>query len=348
MRTLHCRPPGATATTVLIGHGLRKRVTELAEAEAPATSQFTLADAQVLALFPDLVPADSAYLALAGGEASKNLGTLEEVLRAMAGGGLDRRSRLVALGGGTIGDLGGFAAAVFLRGVSCVQVPTTLLAMVDSSIGGKTAVNLPEGKNLVGAFHPPSLAIQDMEFLPTLPDDQFLSGLGEVLKMAIGLDSQLFELLEQQREAVLSMDPEVLAEVVARSVQAKIDVVEKDLSESGPRRVLNLGHTYGHALEALSSFRLVHGLAIAQGIHVALDMAADRGLLEEEDRQRCANLLTSYGFEPGVMPPADELMPFLSRDKKVEGGVVNMVLPTGAGSCEVVGVALTELGARSD
>lgn len=269
------------------------------------------------------------------GEAGKTLTRCEALLRAMSHAGLDRDGLLINVGGGVVGDLGGLAAALYLRGIEHWHVPTTLLAMVDSSVGGKTAVNLPEGKNLVGAVHPASCTLLDVNLLDGLPEAQFHSGLAEAIKVGIGLDATLFALLERQHAAILARDPNALHEVIVRCVQSKIDVVQRDPREHGERRLLNLGHTLGHALEGWHQYQVPHGHCVAQGLHFALDLAERLGALAAADRQRATNLLAAYRFPRQALPPLAELEPFLRRDKKAGGTGLQFALPTGIGSSRV-------------
>ncbi|MBK8976062.1 MAG: 3-dehydroquinate synthase [Planctomycetes bacterium] len=266
-----------------------------------------------------------------GGEVVKTWEQLGELLRALSRAGVDRGSLLVAVGGGATGDLCALAASLHLRGIDLLLVPTTLLAMVDSSVGGKTAVNLPEGKNLVGTFWPAQQVWIDPRWLRTLPDAEFRSGLGEVAKVAVGLDATLWELLARDRAAVLAREPATLRAAIERCLLAKIDVVTRDPLERGPRRLLNLGHTLGHALEARAGFRLPHGVAVARGIHHVLDLAAARGELDAPTRAAGHALLDGLGLPAEPLPPAAELLPYLGRDKKMRGGELTAVLPIGRG-----------------
>jgi len=295
-------------------------------------------------LHPELVPEHWPRLLLAGGETAKNFSTLEQVLRALAQAKLDRRAVLVALGGGSIGDLTGLAASLYLRGIDFVQVPTTLLAMLDSSVGGKTAINLQEGKNLVGTFWPPQLMLADVDLVQSLPKEQLYSGLAEALKMGIGFSDGLFELMSSQRDGILATTPELLVDVVARAVEKKIDTVEADPEEqTGRRRCLNLGHSLGHALEAHSDYTMLHGHAVARGIHFAVNLSGRRGIMDGASAAQCHELLEDYGFAQTELPPASELLPYLARDKKMQDGRLHMVLPTAIGACETVPLALEEL-----
>ncbi|MEY4672784.1 MAG: hypothetical protein RL148_568 [Planctomycetota bacterium] len=334
LHAIHCRPPGERATEVRIGRGLRGRLGEWLQGRRT----FVLADARVV--HAELPTPD---LTVEGGEAVKTLGSLESVLRAMATAGVDRGSLLVCIGGGTVGDLGGLAAALHHRGIEHWQVPTTLLSMADSAIGGKTAVNLPEGKNLVGAVHPASLVVVDPTFCATLDEREYRSGLAETLKIAIGRDAELFSLLERQRDALLRRDPQLLVEVLHRAVAAKVAVVEADPREHGVRRLLNLGHTLGHALESRAQGTVPHGLCVAQGIHFALALALAERAISATDAARCTRLLESYGFVREPLPPCHELAPWLARDKKRVDTTLHFAMPTGVGTSAVVPMPLRRI-----
>lgn len=295
---------------------------------------------------PRFLEGCAGHLAVTGGEEAKSFASLEQVLRSMVRLDLDRNARLVALGGGTLGDLGGLAAALYKRGVELIAVPTTLLAMLDSSVGGKTGINVPEGKNLIGHVWPASSVLIDPGFLSTLSDTEYRSGLGEAVKMAIGLDAELFELLESEPRRVMAREPEVLEQVILLAVAAKIRVVEEDVHESGPRRLLNLGHTLGHALEMHSSAQVPHGHAVARGLWFALEVGQAHGAIDEAAADRCRALLRLYDFEETPLPAAAEVLPFLSRDKKIEGGSLHFVVPRGIGTSGTMPLALTELSAH--
>lgn len=337
MNRLTCSPRPDKTTTILIGAGLQREVTEAIRSMGDQRQVCALVDETIARSYPDWIPADWQRIELAGGEGCKTFEALERVLRQMIEWRLDRRTVLVAMGGGTIGDLGGLVASLFLRGIDLIQVPTTLLAMLDSSVGGKTAINVPEGKNLVGTFWPPQFMVADVELLASLPEAELLSGLGEALKMGIGFSRELFELLEQDRDAIRGGDPTLLARVVSMAVEHKITTVEADPFETtGRRRCLNLGHTLGHALESLSNYSMLHGHAVAQGLHFALDVAARDQHLTKDDADRCHALVESYGFSQEPIPPAAELLPYFERDKKIQDGELHFVVPTGIGSCQTV------------
>src|SRR5690242_6133746 len=269
-------------------------------------------------------------------EAAKNLATVETIARQLVTAGADRHAILVAVGGGVVGDVAGFAAATYLRGVRLVHIPTTLVAQVDSAIGGKTGVNLPEGKNLVGAFYPPKLVIADPGVLRTLPHREYRSGLYEVVKYGVIADEKLFEFLERHMDAVLRRDPAALAWMIPRCVAIKARVVRADEHESGLRQILNFGHTLGHALEAATKYRrFLHGEAIGWGMVAATMMALKVGRLSDSDATRIIRLVASVG----PLPPlgnirASQLHPILSGDKKARRGRVLWVLPRRVGKTE--------------
>ncbi len=271
------------------------------------------------------------------GEQSKSFARLEAVLDQMLAQGLDRSSLVVALGGGVVGDLGGLAAALFMRGIDFVQVPTTLLAQVDSSVGGKTAIDTPRGKNLIGAFHQPRRVLADIALLTTLPERQLRSGWAEVLKHGLILDAPYFDWLSGPGAVALTGDMTAMAQAVARSVQIKADIVGADEREAGQRALLNLGHTFGHALEAELGFdedRLTHGEAVALGCCLAFRYSVRRGLCGADEAVRVAATLRSaglaselgpYGFQP------DRLVRWMATDKKNEGGRLTLILARGIG-----------------
>ena len=265
------------------------------------------------------------------GETSKNGATLLDLLNTLALAGLTRSDLLVALGGGVVGDLAGFAAAVYLRGVAFIQVPTTLLAAVDSSVGGKTAIDLPAGKNLAGAFYQPSLVLCDTDTLATLPEQVFRDGCAEVIKYAILYDPELFALLERNG---LAFPQE---EVIARCVAHKARVVALDEFDTGERMKLNLGHTIGHGIEAASQFSVSHGRAVATGMAIA---ARSWGC---PDAQRIEGLLKIFGLPVNTDYSAQELYHFTLSDKKRSAKGISLILPDAIGSCRMEALPLTQL-----
>jgi 3-dehydroquinate synthase len=275
---------------------------------------------------------------IAEGEAAKTLDRAAELWDAFLAAGLDRGSAVVAVGGGVVGDLAGFAAATYMRGIGAVQVPTTLLAQVDASVGGKVAVNHPRAKNLIGAFHQPRLVIVDPRVLATLPEREYRSGLAEVIKTGAALDADLFATLEAEVAAVRRRDPELLERVVATCCAEKATIVEQDeREESGLRMVLNYGHTVGHALEALGGYQTWrHGEAVAVGMVVAARLAHRLGLVEQSTADRQVALLEAVELPTRFATPAPRAVAdALARDKKARDGRVPFVLLKALGRAEV-------------
>ena len=272
---------------------------------------------------------------LPDGEEHKNLKTLATIYDQLITARFERGSVLIALGGGVVGDLAGFAAATFLRGVPYIQIPTTLLAHVDSSVGGKTGVNHREGKNLIGAFYQPRAVVIDMEVLVTLPRREFLAGMAEVIKYGIIVDSKLFELLEEKLDRIMALDRNLLIEIVAASCADKAMVVEKDETEDDYRAVLNFGHTVGHALEAATGYnRFLHGEAVAIGMAQAAGISRRLGFCDDASMLRMRNLIARTGL-PVDFPPGFDLNTLtenIETDKKSFGGKVKFVCCTGIGA----------------
>jgi len=273
------------------------------------------------------------------GEGSKNGETFLQLLNFLAENRLTRTDLIVALGGGVVGDLAGFAAASFLRGIRLIQVPTTLLAAVDSSVGGKTAIDLPAGKNLAGAFYQPSLVLCDTDTLDTLPPAVFRDGCAEVIKYGVLYDPALFSHLE---EAGLEFDREA---VITRCVELKRDVVMEDEFDTGARMKLNLGHTVGHGVEARSGFSVSHGMAVAIGMAIVTRAAAGAGMCSPSVCQRVLGVLTRFGLPIHTSYSAGELYRYTLSDKKRSGGTVNLILPRAIGTCAIVPTAVEDLEA---
>jgi 3-dehydroquinate synthase len=271
------------------------------------------------------------------GEEYKSAATLSAVYDALIEAGLDRKSFIVALGGGVVGDLAGFAAATYLRGIPFVQVPTTLLAQVDSSVGGKTAIDHPRGKNLIGAFYQPRLVLVDVETLATLPDREYRAGLAEVIKYGVAIDLPFFEFLEQHAEDIIARDPGCLEVVIRRCCEIKSHVVELDEKESGLRAVLNYGHTLGHAFETVAGYReLVHGEAVALGMVLAARISAGLGHCRGADVERITTLITRLGLR--TVPPEAErasLLEAVVTDKKSRNGSISFICNQGIGNYAV-------------
>jgi 3-dehydroquinate synthase len=276
-------------------------------------------------------------LFLEPGEEHKTMRSVEGLLRQMAQAGGDRGSLLIAFGGGIVGDVGGFAASIFMRGIPYIQVPTTFLAQVDSSVGGKTGVNLPEGKNLVGSFHQPLAVFADMGVLQTLSGRELRAGLMESVKAGIIRDRALVRFMEEHAEDVLGRNPKALEKVIAASVRVKAGVVSRDERESGLRMILNFGHTVGHALEQATGYKtLLHGEAVGWGMMAALYLARERGTITSRQFERLEKLIHLYGPLPALKLRASKVVAATAGDKKNVGGVTRFVLPLGIGDAGVV------------
>jgi 3-dehydroquinate synthase len=277
-------------------------------------------------------------LHLPGGEDQKRLSPLEVLAEEMVRLGGDRSSVVIAFGGGIVNDMAGFLAAIFMRGIPVIQIPTTLLAQVDAAIGGKTGVNLLSGKNLVGSFHQPLAVLIDPALLETLPEREYRAGLYEVLKYGIIRDAALFQFLTENPEAVLSRHPEALDRIICDSVRIKAEVVSADERESDLRRILNFGHTLGHALEAETGYtRFLHGEAVAFGMRAAIHLAQTTGHLSAEDAVEMLETMGKYGAIPTLRSISIEnLLARLLHDKKTVRGKVHFVLPVRIGEVTVV------------
>lgn len=342
MKTVHI--DASRSYDVRIGRGLLDDCGRQIAERVCCASAAVVADDTVYALYGERV---CASLEAAGvrtvcyvfphGEKSKNLLEYAKILNFLAENRVTRADALIALGGGVTGDLGGFAAATYLRGIPFVQLPTTLLAAVDSSVGGKTAVDLPAGKNLAGAFYQPELVLCDLDTLDSLPREIFLDGCAEVIKYAVLGSRELFALLADIPSG------KGLEEVTARCVEMKRDFVQSDELDRGARQMLNLGHTFGHAVEASSRFTLSHGKSVAIGMAMILRAACSRGLCSAETRDAVIALLQRYGLPTECPYPADMLLGALSADKKIFGTRLNLVVPTDIGACRLLPVGVDEL-----
>ena len=342
----------SAAYSVTIAPGLLRtlypRLRKLTPAKTPSLFVITspaiwaLWHEAFLASFPKSEAQQPTVLFLPSGESHKRLATVESLAQQLALAGADRDSILLAFGGGVIGDVTGFLAAIYMRGIRYVGLPTTLLAQVDSSLGGKTGVNLLAGKNLIGAFHHPLAVFSDIDLLRTLPAAELRAGLQEAIKSAIIRDPALFRFMEKNGDAILSGDPAALQKVVTASVRVKAEVVSQDEKESGLRMVLNFGHTIGHAIEAATHYRkLLHGEAVAWGSIAALHLSLNRALITPEEFARMANLILRYGpippFKIAATPQASaaRLVALTSADKKKRSGRRAFVLATAIGRTEV-------------
>lgn len=335
---------GARSYPVLVGEGLLGIINETIIQYLPDVTGCVIVTSTVVdQLFGDKVSSSlsrlgAAKVLLPDGEIAKTWGWAGRLIGSFLDIGLDRNGVVVALGGGTIGDLAGFAASVYLRGIRVVQVPTTLLGQVDSSIGGKTAVNHSKGKNLIGAFHQPSLVLCDTTVLRTLPQREIRSGFGEVVKYGVINDSSFFSLVEAKGKRLLSVDATELRTIVTKCASIKALYVEQDeRDDSGVRAGLNYGHTVGHAIETTTHGETNHGEAVAVGMMVASRLATELGLLKESEFERQKTLLNELGLQ--TQPPRVEpsrLIKVMRRDKKAKAGEIRFVLPTGIGKPPVI------------
>ena len=290
------------------------------------------------------------------GESSKNFATVEQICRAACAAKLDRSGIILALGGGVTGDMAGFAASIYMRGIEFIQIPTSMLAMIDSSVGGKTGVDLPEGKNLIGTFHQPKLVLIDTDFLATLPPDQLRSGLAELLKHAVLFDPELFDILLSDPEMFLTLkDPAFIARIIARSCALKAGVVSDDEREGALRALLNLGHSFGHAVEKLQNFcGFSHGAAVAYGTAVAAELACRTGLLKRETADQIIDLFRRYELPVTLNEfSPEQILDAMGGDKKNIGGKKRLILPLEIGKCAIYSdrtdaEIMEAIGARRD
>ncbi|MFQ5740652.1 MAG: 3-dehydroquinate synthase [Acidobacteriota bacterium] len=324
MKTVHVRL-GQRSYDILIAPHLLQRAAEILKEHAVQKRIFLIANKNVFRLhgkpLVDTLAAngfDVTEIFIPDGEQFKTLHTLETIYTYLIAQRADRLSTIAALGGGVTGDIAGFVAATFLRGISYVQIPTTLLAQVDSSVGGKTGVNHPNGKNMIGVFHQPSLVCIDTGTLSTLPDREYRSGLYEVLKYGLIYDREFFEYLETHIREVRNRAPEVLERVIGRCCEIKAEITSLDERERDLRRILNFGHTYGHALEVVSGFQgITHGEAVAYGMIAATQLSHDLGYLAEDDCRRVLSLIGKVGDLPPVEHASiEDLIEAMDRDKK--------------------------------
>lgn len=342
MQTIRVDTPSAKYG-VIAGSGLLQTLAPRIERVAGRLPRrvFVLTSGPIWALWGEAFlasfPEPPIVLFLEPGEKFKTLSSVEKLLREMARAGGDRGSLLIAFGGGIVGDVGGFLAAIYMRGIAYVQVPTTFLAQVDSSVGGKTGVNLPEGKNLVGSFNHPLAVFADIGVLGTLPDRELRAGLMESVKAGIIRDRTLVRFMEEHADKVLARDPSALEKVIAASIRMKAGVVNRDERESGLRMILNLGHTVGHAIEQATAYKvLLHGEAVGWGMIAALFLARKRGTITGQQLDRMENLIHLYGPLPPLKLKTKKVVAATGGDKKNIGGVRRFVLPIGIGDAGVV------------
>jgi len=338
-------PQDDVSYDVLIDVELLPRLGELVRDVAPHAKAGLILDegietshGRIAARSLDAAGFDTNVAVMAPSEKRKSLGTVRTLYDVMLDAKLERRSPIVSIGGGITGDTAGFVAATYLRGVPFVQAPTTLLAMVDASVGGKVGVNTPQGKNLIGAFHQPRLVVIDVDTLGTLPQRELRCGLAECVKHAVIRDPALFAWIEEKLDAILAIDPPTLIELVERNVAIKAAVVTEDEREAGVRAHLNFGHTFAHAIEKTTAYgRIRHGEAVALGMVAATGLATDRGWCERGLLQRLVKLLERVGLPvfDKKLPPTRKLMEAMTLDKKVADGAIRLILPRTLGEVAI-------------
>ena len=293
---------------------------------------------------------DSKIYAFTAGEENKGMDTILGICGACIEHEMDRKSMIVALGGGVVGDMAGFAAAIFMRGIDFVQVPTTLLSQSDSSVGGKTGIDFMESKNILGAFHQPKLVYINVATLKSLPNEQFVSGMGEVIKHGIIRDSEFFDYIEKNSDKIKTLDNETLIKMDKINCSIKADVVEQDEKENGLRAILNFGHTIGHAVESAYDFKMTHGECVGIGMVGASYIAYKRNMIDESTLNRIENVLDMYGFKIRVdLPEKEVVYGYMQKDKKKIAGKLKFVLPTKVGEVmQTTDVSKTEIFAAFD
>ena len=342
--------PRTPSYDIVIGRGLLAELPALVQAACPAARYAVITDSHVAKLYGDqlvtrlhdgTLPAE--LFEFPAGEWSKTRETWATLSDKMLAARFGRDGAVVALGGGVVGDVAGFVAATYLRGLPCIQVPTTLLAMIDSSIGGKTGVDVPAGKNLVGAFHQPRLVVADLDLLGTLPATQLAAGIAEAVKHGAIADADYFAFLEREHTAVTGKQPAALERLVRRSVEIKASVVAADEREAGRRAILNFGHTVAHAVEATVKFAVLHGEAVAIGMAYEARLAERLGIAAAGTADRIGRLLERYKL-PLELPEsvtADELLATMQLDKKARAGTVRFALPEAVGRMHADGSGWT-------
>ena len=325
--------------SIMIKAGILQNVNEVLDPLCAQHSTLIVTDSNVDSLYSDKISnCNCPKFIFPAGEKNKTIDTVTAICRKAVETGINRKSMILALGGGVCGDMAGFAAAVYMRGIGFIQIPTTLLAMVDSSVGGKTGVDLPEGKNLVGAFWQPKLVLVDPETLKTLPFEEVQNGLAEVVKYGMIYDWNFFQLLEHNLEALKDIDMDFYSEIIKRCCEIKAEVVAQDEHESGLRMILNYGHTFGHAVELLSNFDVAHGAAVSIGMAIAAELGVMTGKISKDYAERQNALLTNIGL-PIRIPlgfDPEKIYKAMLHDKKAVGSKVKLILPTGDGTVSIV------------
>lgn len=279
---------------------------------------------------------------LPDGEQHKNIFNWQKIIDELIAKKHDRTTTLIALGGGVVGDITGFAAACYQRGVNYIQVPTTLIAQVDSAIGGKTAVNHPSAKNMIGAFYHPQSIIVDVSLLLTLPEREYVSGFAEMIKYGLIADKKFFNFLEKNVEKLLARDLETLEYVISHCIKIKTSIVKKDEKDKNIRKILNFGHTFGHAIEKFYSYQILHGEAVAMGIKYAAELSCELEMISSKDVEKITSLLNQFQLLRNRIPAIEHLLPLMQHDKKIENRTINFVL------LEKIGKAIFPFALRSD
>lgn len=333
---------------VIIGRDAITQVGSLIKRAAPEVEKVLIvSDSTVAALYLEKLKKsltvsklETSEYVFEAGEQSKNIGSIAGMWGVMAEAGFTRTDAVVTLGGGVATDMGGFAAATFLRGIKVFHVPTSLLAMVDAAVGGKTGIDLKEGKNLAGAFWQPSMVIEDTALLESLPPELFTEGMGEVLKHAFIMDTELFALLndiaESGRAADLQNDPELLEKLVSMNVADKVEVITDDTLDNGRRQTLNFGHTVGHVIERNSNFSLAHGVCVAKGMGIIIDASVACGRLDAEEGEKMKDLIKAFGLPVTDDITPEEAVSGAMNDKKKRGGTISVIVVTKIGTSEIV------------
>ena len=284
------------------------------------------------------------YYVIPPGEESKNGEIYLGILNSMARDELTRTDGIVALGGGVVGDLAGFCAATYLRGINVYQVPTSLLAMVDSSIGGKTGIDLEAGKNLAGAFHMPSLIYQDQGLLATLPEEELLNGMAEIIKCGILAGGDFFELLNPTVKRGNEDNIDIpLDELIRKSAELKIDIVSRDPLDKGERQLLNFGHTFGHAIEKMSEYEIKHGFAVAMGMALIAEIAHENGWCDSDSRDAIVGILDTWGYDLDIPYSMEDMLEIIRVDKKRKGDSLDLIVPYGIGDCRIQRIQMEDL-----
>ena len=321
---------------ILIEAGISETVPKLLKKKAYGNKYAIITDSKVAKLYGQKLKNSlnkagivAEIFSFPEGEKSKHLSTVEKLADQMIEKKFDRKDAIIALGGGVPGDIGGFLASIFMRGIPFIQIPTTLLAMVDSSVGGKTGVDLQSGKNLIGTFNQPKLVLIDNNYLKTLATKQIRSGLAEVIKYGIIEDENLFSFIEKNIDKIISLEAVALNTIIQRSVEIKAKIVEKDEKESGKRMILNYGHSFGHALEKMSNYSLLHGHAISIGMVIINKMAVEKGMMKEKDAERIRQLLKKADLPTTTMKKPD--LKDLASDKKKDGDMIKLIFASKIG-----------------